>query len=89
MDNLKFRISSALKDLVGKELITSDNVAIFELVKNAYDAYATKVIISFLDDKIIIADNGRGMTFDEIQKKWLFVGFSEKKKRIDNISKQQ
>ena len=89
MDNLKFRISSALKDLVGKELITSDNVAIFELVKNAYDAYATKVVISFLDDKIIIADNGRGMTFDEIQKKWLFVGFSEKKKRIDNISKQQ
>lgn len=89
MDNLKFRISSALKDLVGKELITSDNVAIFELVKNAYDAYATKVVISFLEDKIIIADNGRGMTFDEIQKKWLFVGFSEKKKRIDNINKQQ
>lgn len=32
-DTLQFKISSALKDLVGKDLITSDNVAIFELVK--------------------------------------------------------
>ena len=35
-DTLQFKISSALKDLVGKDLITSDNVAIFELVKNSY-----------------------------------------------------
>lgn len=89
MDKLKFKISSALKDLVGKELITSDNVAIFELVKNAYDAYATKVAISFLEDKIIIADNGRGMTFNEIKEKWLFVGFSDKKIRGINGQKQQ
>ncbi len=89
MDKLKFRISSALKDLVGKELITSDNVAIFELVKNSYDAYATKVVISFSEDKITIADNGHGMTFDEIQKKWLFVGYSEKKLGINERNKQQ
>ena len=35
-DKLQFKISSALKDLVGKDLITSDNIAIFELVKNSY-----------------------------------------------------
>ena len=79
MDELQFKISSALKDLVGKDLITSDNIAIFELVKNSYDAYASKVVITFSDDKITIADNGKGMTFDEIQDKWLFVGYSEKK----------
>lgn len=78
MDELQFKISSALKDLVGKDLITSDNVAIFELVKNSYDAYASKVDITFADDKIIIADNGKGMSFDEIKNKWLFLGFSEK-----------
>ena len=79
MDELQFKISSALKDLVGKDLITSDNIAIFELVKNSYDAYASKVVITFADDKITIADNGKGMTYDEIQDKWLFVGYSEKK----------
>ena len=88
MDRLQFKISSALKDLVGKDLITSDNVAIFELVKNSYDAYASKVEITFADDKIIIADNGKGMSFDEIENKWLFLGFSEKKDSSDVDDKQ-
>lgn len=88
MDQLQFKISSALKDLVGKDLITSDNVAIFELVKNSYDAYASKVDIIFADDKIIIADNGKGMSFDEIKNKWLFLGFSEKKDSSDVDEKQ-
>ena len=88
MDQLQFKISSALKDLVGKDLITSDNVAIFELVKNSYDAYASKVEITFADDKIIIADNGKGMSFDEIKNKWLFLGFSEKKDSSDVDDKQ-
>ena len=79
MEQLQFKISSALKDLVGKDLIINDNVAIFELVKNAYDAYATKVEIEFLEDKIIITDNGKGMTFDDLCNKWLSVGFSAKK----------
>lgn len=88
MDQLQFKISSALKDLVGKDLITSDNVAIFELVKNSYDAYASKVDITFEEDKIIIADNGKGMSFDEIKNKWLFLGFSEKKDSSDVDDKQ-
>ena len=88
MDQLQFKISSALKDLVGKDLITSDNVAIFELVKNSYDAYASKVDITFAEDKIIIADNGKGMSFDEIKNKWLFLGFSEKKDSSDADDKQ-
>lgn len=88
MDQLQFKISSALKDLVGKDLITSENVAIFELVKNSYDAYASKVDITFSDDKITIADNGKGMSFDEIKDKWLFLGFSEKKDSSDGQDKQ-
>ena len=78
-DKLQFKISSALKDLVGKDLITSDNIAIFELVKNSYDAYADHVVITFANDKIIIADNGKGMSFADLKDKWLFLGFSAKK----------
>lgn len=79
MEQMQFKISSALKDLVGKDLITNDNVAIFELVKNSYDAYATKVEITFCDNKIVIADNGKGMTFNDLKEKWLFLGYSAKK----------
>lgn len=79
MEQMQFKISSALKDLVGKDLIINDNVAIFELVKNAYDAYAKKVLIEFYDDKIIIADNGKGMSLNDIKNKWLFLGYSAKK----------
>lgn len=78
-DSLQFKISSALKDLVGKDLITSDNVAIFELVKNSYDAYANHVVITFTENKITIADNGKGMSLSDLKNKWLFLGFSAKK----------
>lgn len=43
----KFRISSALKTIIGRELITDDFVAVFELVKNAFDAHAQNVEIRF------------------------------------------
>lgn len=79
MNELEFRISTGLKNIIGKDLITDDFIAIFELVKNAYDAYANKVILTFENDKIIIADNGKGMSNDDIQKKWLFVAYSAKK----------
>ena len=59
MDELKFKVSTGLKSILGQDLITSDNIAILELVKNSYDAHATRVIITFEKDSIIIADNGK------------------------------
>jgi signal transduction histidine kinase len=76
---MEFRISSELKNIIGKDLIVNDEVAIFELVKNSYDAHATRVDIEFQKDKISIRDNGKGMDFDDLQNKWLFVAYSAKK----------
>jgi len=76
---VEFRVSSELKNIIGKDLIINDEVAIFELVKNAYDAHATRVDITFENDKIIIQDNGKGMNLNDIQTKWLFVAYSAKK----------
>lgn len=75
-----FRISSHLKDIIGRDLVTNEFVAIFELVKNSIDAGATKVDIEFDpdEDSIAIIDNGRGMSADDIRGKWLFVAYSEK-----------
>ena len=74
----QFRISSALKDVIGRDLITNDFVAIFELVKNSFDAHARRVDIEFYDDSIVICDNGKGMSQKDIISKWLFVAYSAK-----------
>jgi len=76
---MKFRVSSALKNIIGRDLITDDFIAIFELVKNSYDAGAKKVIITFDEDKITVVDNGKGMSEYDIENKWLFVAYSAKK----------
>ena len=53
---LQFRISAELKNIIGRDLITDDFIAVFELVKNSYDAYAKNVTITFEDNKITIQD---------------------------------
>ncbi len=81
-ENLEFKISSGLKNIIGKDLITDDFIAVFELVKNSYDAFAKNVDIIITDDEIIIADDGNGMSLDDLKDKWLFVAYSEKKDGI-------
>jgi signal transduction histidine kinase len=93
-NNLKFRISSALKDLIGKELITDQYIAIFELVKNSFDAYSSNVKIIFdklktRDARIIIIDDGKGMSINDIENKWLFVAYSAKKDGTEDIDYEE
>jgi signal transduction histidine kinase len=81
---LQFKISAALKNIIGSDLISDDYIAIFELVKNAYDAHASRVEILFdqintPNAKIVIKDNGKGMSYDDLINKWLFVAYSAKK----------
>ena len=83
---LSFKVSSGLKNIIGRDLISDKYIAIFELVKNAYDAQAHNVIISFTKDvngeeMISISDDGYGMNYSDIVEKWLFVAYSEKKKK--------
>lgn len=83
---LAFKVSSGLKNIIGKDLISDRFIAIFELVKNSYDAGASKVKINFDKDKdgqsrIIISDDGCGMNYNDIINKWLFVAYSEKKNK--------
>lgn len=83
-NSLQFKISSALKNIIGRDLITDDFIAVFELVKNSYDAHATEVEVIFENlysgkGKIIIKDNGKGMSYQDLIDKWLFVAYSAKK----------
>lgn len=85
---LYFKTNTLLKNLVGKDLINDDNIAIVELVKNAYDANSDGVIVKFTNftkkcestgqSQLIIADEGCGMSLQEIEDKWLNIAYSEK-----------
>ena len=97
MNTLHFKTNVQLKNIIGKDLINNDNIAILELIKNSFDADAKRVDISFVnlkenDDadnqyysdrtsRIIIRDNGVGMDLTDISDKWLNIAYSEKKNR--------
>lgn len=77
--NLKFEPRARLLQLLGDELIRSPRLAVFELVKNCYDADATTVSVSLLnitaiDAVIRIEDDGEGMTVDTVRNVWLVPG---------------
>lgn len=76
---LSFQVKSGLKSIIGNDLILDDFIAVYELVKNSYDAHATNVKIIFDTDNLIIWDNGKGMNIDDIKNKWLAVAYSAKK----------
>lgn len=73
----KLRPLARLMRTFGDELISSEVVAIIELVKNAYDADATRVLLTFAEPlecgqgRIEVIDNGHGMTGDTILRVWM------------------
>ena len=79
-----FKISTRLKDLIGRDLITNDFVAVFELAKNSFDAHAKVVWIQFEGDRIVIRDDGKGMSRTDIFNKWLFVAYSAKREGTED-----
>lgn len=62
---------------IGHELVSSETVAVIELVKNAYDADATRVLVHFQEPleigqgMIEVIDNGHGMSLETIQNSWM------------------
>ena len=89
MKPVTFRISSGLKSIIGRELITDDFIAVFELVKNSFDAGAQRVDITFDDlhsesASLTIRDDGKGMDRTDILDKWLFVAYSAKKEGTED-----
>src|SRR5665213_558707 len=87
----KFRPRARLLQMLGDQLIGSIRLAVFELVKNAYDADASKVSVVFQDvdtseAQIIIRDNGEGMDRDILTGVWLEPGADYREiQRRDNV----
>ncbi|MGO2241103.1 MAG: ATP-binding protein [Halomonas sp.] len=83
-NSVSFKAKAHLLKLLGDELIGDDRLAIFELVKNAYDADATRVDVTLdvesSEPKIIVRDfDGVGMSRDTIIDKWMEIGTDSKR----------
>jgi signal transduction histidine kinase len=74
---MKFTVDTHLFRELGEHLVGRDSTALSELVKNSYDADATRVIIygeTLTDPErgyIEISDNGSGMSQEEFEKGFL------------------
>jgi signal transduction histidine kinase len=74
---LQFRPRARLVSILGEHLISDHAVGLIELVKNAYDADATEVIVEIRDTadpsktSVLIRDNGCGMNMEDIRLRWL------------------
>lgn len=101
-EKLSFSTNAKLGKLIGRELITNNIIAVFELIKNSYDAFASKVCIEFINfdtsgtdkeitnrskrnvvisnsaSRIVISDNGLGMSFSQIKNDWMEIGTTSK-----------
>lgn len=88
---LKFSAHARLKDIIGRGLIISDDIAIIELIKNSKDAGASNVWIEFRQicsteaTELVISDDGLGMSLSDIQYKWLNIAYSEKKNSAPTV----
>lgn len=79
MSTAYFKARSHILSLLGDELIGNDNLAVFELVKNSYDADAEKVSVVLQDlnsdsQSILIEDDGNGMAKKVLENTWLEIG---------------
>jgi signal transduction histidine kinase len=81
------RPKARLLRTLGSDLISSDKVALIELVKNSYDADASVALIRFRgplnegEGRIEVWDDGHGMNVATLQRSWLDIATDTKRRR--------
>lgn len=84
---LKIKFAGRFIDLLGHQMYGGPVPAVAEFIANAWDADAQKVEITIPEDptinesKIIVRDFGEGMSFEELNKFYLNIGYERRKER--------
>jgi uncharacterized protein (TIGR02391 family) len=88
-NELELKFDPSTIEHLGIKMYSQLPQALAELVANAYDADAENVIIKFYDNnqddkKILVCDDGAGMSFEDAKDKFLVIG---RKRRIDDAAR--
>ena len=89
MTTIELKVRARIIQHLGEELIRNEKIAVIELVKNSYDADARNVIVEFIDlenkenAKIIITDDGSGMSEEIIRNVWFEIGTPYRKNQYE------
>lgn len=79
---------------LGEELIPHPDLGVIEMVRNAYDADATKSVVQLHNatqpgGTLVVEDDGDGMTAEEIREGFLLIGRSSKPGTPDSRSNRR
>lgn len=82
---LEFSVDSQLLGELGERLVTRNYIALAELIKNSYDADATRIVVHFINAKtggneseIHLQDDGHGMSFKQVRDYWMRIATTQK-----------
>lgn len=77
---IAFQTEGRLLQELGERLVASPQVALVELIKNSYDADATRCQVTLDRNKgaLIVNDDGQGMTLDQFETRWMRIATSNK-----------
>src|SRR3954467_4959571 len=78
---VSFSVESRILRELGERLVKQPEVALVELIKNAYDADARLCKVTYTPPvEITVVDDGHGMTLSEFKNGWMRIGTSSKAK---------
>ena len=80
-------ISLDVLEHLGINLYSNVPAVLSEVVANAWDADAANVKVNIAGDSITIEDDGEGMTFNEINERFLRVGYKRRRKQSAKTKK--
>jgi len=73
-----FQTEGRLLQELGERLVAKADVALMELIKNSYDADAALCTVRSEHDRLVIEDDGHGMTEQEFLNKWMHIATPDK-----------
>ncbi len=92
---LTLRPRARIINTIGKELIRNEVVALVELIKNAYDADAARVCLTFEEPlspgkgAVVISDDGYGMDMETVRSAWMEPAtISKRRRRVSPTGRQ-
>ncbi len=75
-----FQTQGRLLQELGERLVARADVALMELIKNAYDADASQCAVRLSGESLLIIDDGHGMTETEFLTKWMEIATPDKQR---------